>query len=131
MRTAVADADRDRGCGLRSGVRAAATDGYTPVPVDACSVHVELRLFGPFRDDTGVESVTLETDAGTYRDLLREVEGRYPALSGRLLDAEGEGLAGEVVVTRDGKNVRHLDGLSTPVTDGDVVRMIPSVYGGS
>ncbi|GAB3423331.1 hypothetical protein GCM10027435_29160 [Haloparvum alkalitolerans] len=94
-------------------------------------MHVELRLFGPFRDDAGTESVALETDAETYRDLLREVEARYPSLSGRLLDAEDGDLAGEVVVTRDGKNVRHLDGLDTPVSDGDVVRMIPSVYGGS
>ncbi|WP_058367005.1 ubiquitin-like small modifier protein 1 [Haloparvum sedimenti] len=94
-------------------------------------MYVELRLFGPFRDDAGIESATLETDATTYRGLLQEVEARYPSLSGRLLDAEDDGLAGEVVVTRDGKNVRHLDGLDTPVSDGDVVRMIPSVYGGS
>lgn len=111
--------------------RLAATDGYTASPVDGPCVYVEVRLFGPFRDDVGVESATIETDAETYRDLLCELEERFPALSGRLLDAEGEDLPGEVVVTRDGKNVRHLDGLATAVSDGDVVRMIPSVYGGS
>lgn len=91
-------------------------------------MEIELRFFGPFRDDVEVTSTTLETDAETYGELLREVESQYPILSGRLVDDDT--LAGEVAVTRNTKNIRHQEGLDTPVQQGDVVRMVPSVYGG-
>ncbi|AUX10488.1 ThiJ/PfpI domain protein [Halalkaliarchaeum desulfuricum] len=94
-------------------------------------VNVEFRLFGPFRDAAGTNQLAVETDANTYRELLGELEGRHPELEGELLDAEGTDLAGDTVVTKNGTDVRHLDGLETPVEDGDVVRAVPSVYGGS
>lgn len=91
-------------------------------------MQIECRFFGPFRNDVGVESVDYETDADTYGELLREIEAEFPVLQDRLVE-DGE-LAGEVAVTRNGTNIRHHDGLDTPVHPDDVVRMVPSVYGG-
>lgn len=93
-------------------------------------MQVELKFFGPFRDDAGEEAVDWETDAETVGALLREVEAEWPVLDGRLVDEERETTAGETAVTLNTKNVKHLDGLDTAVDDGDVVRMVPSVYGG-
>ncbi|MWV63885.1 thiamine biosynthesis protein ThiS [Halorubrum sp. JWXQ-INN 858] len=93
-------------------------------------MNVECRFFGPFREAVGEERVTVDADVETYGDLLALLEDRYPALDGRLLDADGTGLAGRTVVSRNTTDIRHLDGVDTPVEPGDVVRAIPSVYGG-
>ncbi|WP_284013963.1 MoaD family protein [Halobaculum litoreum] len=94
------------------------------------TIEVECRLFGPFREDAGVDAVVRETTATTVGGLLRELERDYPALAGRLVDEAAGTTAGSTVVTKAKKNVRHLDGLDTPLTDGDVIRLVPSVYGG-
>ncbi|SDX70267.1 ubiquitin-like small modifier protein 1 [Halopenitus persicus] len=91
-------------------------------------MQIECRFFGPFREDVGERSIEIETAAETYGDLLAELEDRYPELSGRLID--GGSLVGEVAVTRNTKNIRHLEGPETPLRDGDVIRLTPSVYGG-
>lgn len=105
-------------------------------------MEIECRFFGPFREAAGEKEVALSVDSGradgdgdgifadTYRELLAALESRYPDLDGRLLDEAGTDLAGRTVVTRNKTDLRHLDGLDTPVEDGDVVRLIPSVYGG-
>lgn len=91
---------------------------------------VECRFYGPFREAAGTKRADLETDAGTYRELLAAIEARYPELEGAVLEPGAEGLAGDTVVTKNGRDIRHRAGLDTPVEDGDVVRMVPSVYGG-
>jgi molybdopterin synthase sulfur carrier subunit len=91
-------------------------------------MHVECVFFGPFRDEVGEKTVTRETDAATVGDLLAEVEAAYPGLEGRLLD--GEEVVSEVAVTLNDTHVQHIDGADTELSDGDVLRMTPAVYGG-
>ncbi len=94
-------------------------------------MEVECRFFGPFRDAVEDTRVTLTVEAGaTCGDLLDRLETRYPELDGRLVDTDDDGLAGSTVVTRNKTDIRHLDGLETVLSDGDVIRAIPSVYGG-
>lgn len=93
-------------------------------------IEVECRLFGPFREDAGVHEMRRATDADTVGDLLRELEAEFPALDGRLVDEDAGTTAGSTVVTKAKKNVRHLDGLDTALEPGDVIRLVPSVYGG-
>jgi molybdopterin synthase sulfur carrier subunit len=94
-------------------------------------VQIECTLFGPFRDDAGVEAVGGEYAPGTtVSELLRELEADYPPLKGRLVDPDGDGTEGSTVVSVNEKNITHLDGLATELADGDVVRIVPSVYGG-
>lgn len=92
-------------------------------------MHVECRFFGPFREAVGTKTVEFETDADTYGELLEALQSRYPTLESRLV-RDGS-LVGEVAVTKNKRNIRHIDGLATPLEDGDVVRMVPSVYGGA
>ncbi len=94
-------------------------------------MNVECKLFGPFRDDAGVEDVGGEYDPGTtVGEILRDLEADYPTLDGRIVDEEADGTEGTTVVTVNEKNVNHLDGLATELADGDTVRIVPSVYGG-
>ena len=93
-------------------------------------MQVECVFFGPFREAVGEKTVQFETDAETVGELLTELEATYPSLDERLVGADGEGLAGETVVTMDRKNVMHLDGLETPVDGESTIRLVPSVYGG-
>ncbi|QLG26785.1 MoaD family protein [Halorarum halophilum] len=91
-------------------------------------MQIECRFFGPFREATGTERTLRETDVGTVGALLSDLEGEYPELAGRLV-GDGEP-AGSTVVTKEKRDVRHLDGLDTELEDGDVIRLVPSVYGG-
>lgn len=94
-------------------------------------MQVECKFFGPFRDEVEVERVDWELSAdATVGDLLRDVEATYPVLEGRLVDEEAESTAGQTVVSVNEKNVRHIEGLETDLAEGDVVRLVPSVYGG-
>jgi len=91
-------------------------------------MQVECVFFGPFRDEVGEKTVVRETGAATVGGLLAEVETSYPGLEGRLLD--GEEVVSEVAVTLNDTHVQHIDGADTALSDGDVVRMTPAVYGG-
>ncbi|WP_255167934.1 ubiquitin-like small modifier protein 1 [Natrononativus amylolyticus] len=91
-------------------------------------MQLECVFFGPFREDLGEKTVRVDTDAETVGGLLEDLEADYPALEGRLVD--GDDLAGKTVVTKNKTDVRHLDGLETVLEEGDVFRLVPSVYGG-
>ncbi|WP_226007868.1 ubiquitin-like small modifier protein 1 [Natrinema salinisoli] len=91
-------------------------------------MQLECVFFGPFRDAVGEKTVRFETDAETVGELLVDLEATHPGLEGELV-ADG-GLAGDTVVTRDGKNVVHIDGLETDLDEDAVIRLVPSVYGG-
>lgn len=93
-------------------------------------MQLECVFFGPFRDAVGEKTVFYDTDAETVGELLVEIEADYPGLEGELVADDGDGLAGDTVVTRNTKNVVHIDGLETTVESDDVIRLVPSVYGG-
>ncbi|MCU4753863.1 MoaD/ThiS family protein [Halobacteria archaeon AArc-curdl1] len=96
-------------------------------------MQLECVFFGPFREDVGDKTVIWDEDVDNVGELLRELEAAYPVLSGRLLDSDGSGMGGlaeKTVVTKNKTDIRHLEGLDTPLEDGDVLRLVPSVYGG-
>ncbi|MFD1562046.1 MoaD/ThiS family protein [Haloarchaeobius amylolyticus] len=96
-------------------------------------MQIECVFFGPFRDAVGEKTVPYRTDADTVGDLLCELEAEFPALEGDLVtDCESDepSLAGDTVVTKDKRNVVHIDGLETDLEADAVIRLVPSVYGG-
>lgn len=60
--------------------------------------------------------------------LITDLETRHSGLSDRLLD--GGALRRFVNVYVNDEDVRFLDGLGTPLTDGDTVTILPAVAGG-
>jgi molybdopterin converting factor small subunit len=74
----------------------------------------------------GVKQV--EVDGATVRDVVRLLVDRFPSLGGQLLTPDGD-LNRFVNVFVDGQDVRYLQGLDTPVGNGDV-RILPAMAGG-
>lgn len=79
----------------------------------------------PFADETA----EMVVEAGTVGDALARLGDGRPALSARILTPEGE-LRPFVNVFVGERNARRLDGLRTPLAEGDVVAIIPAVAGG-
>lgn len=67
--------------------------------------------------------------AGNVRELLAELARQYPQLHVRLCDERGEPRPHINVFVND-DHVRARAGLDTPLTEGDVVMILPAVSGG-
>jgi len=66
---------------------------------------------------------------GTVREVLDDLIARFPGLRAQLV--EDDDIAPFVNVYVEGEDVRTLDGLETPVQDGDTVILLPAMAGGS
>jgi len=72
----------------------------------------------------------VEVDAATIGDAVRALVGLHPGLSEQLFTPDGE-LHRFVNVYLNGRDVRYLDGLATPVGERDEIRLLPAIAGGA
>lgn len=90
---------------------------------------VTVRIPTPLRPlSQGQAEVSVE--GTTVSEVLKALEAAYPGFAERLFDESGE-LRRFVNVFVADEDVRFLDGLDTPVVDGQVVSIIPAVAGGA
>jgi molybdopterin converting factor small subunit len=75
----------------------------------------------------GQAQITVE--AFTVQHALSAIEQRYPGLCARILTPEGD-IRPNVNLFVGEISIRDLDGLNTPLGDGEVVSIIPAVAGG-
>jgi len=75
----------------------------------------------------GAASVT--ADGATIGAVFDDLTARFPGLAGNLIDDDGN-LHKFVNVYRDDDDIRYLDGVDTPVDDGNVISILPAVAGG-
>jgi sulfur-carrier protein len=68
-------------------------------------------------------------DGETLRDVLGDLEGKYPGITKNVLGADG-GLHRFINVYVNDEDVRYLGSLETEVSDGDTVSILPAVAGG-
>ena len=90
---------------------------------------VEVKVPTILRQATGGEAV-VEGSGSTVRDVLDDLERRYPGFARRVVSDDG-GLHRFVNVYVNDEDVRYLGSLETEVTDGDVVSILPAVAGGA
>ncbi len=89
---------------------------------------IKVRIPAPLRRSTrGVSEVELV--ASEVAGLIQQLEERFPGVSERLRDEEGN-LRRFVNIFVNGEDVRFLNGLATKVKDGDEVSIVPAVAGG-
>ena len=89
---------------------------------------VTVRVPAQLRPLTGgVGEVSLE--GSTVGEVLKALDGAHPGFGDRLFD-EGGGLRRFVNVFVADEDVRFLQGLDTPVADGQTLSIIPAVAGG-
>jgi sulfur-carrier protein len=89
---------------------------------------VTVRVPTTLRTLTGGEA-EVSVEGSTVGQVFDALEAAHPGFAGRLLDDEG-GLRRFVNVFVADDDVRFLQGLDTPVPDGETVSIIPAVAGG-
>ena len=88
---------------------------------------VSVKIPTQLRAATDGES-SAEVSGDTVGEVLDALYERYGELRSRI--AEDGGLRRFVKVYVGGEDIRFLDGLDTPVSDGDEVTILPAVAGG-
>jgi sulfur-carrier protein len=88
---------------------------------------VSVKIPTQLRSATEGESLAT-VEGGTVGEVLDALYVRYDELRSRI--AEDGGLRRFVNVYIGGEDIRFLDGLDTPVQDGDEVTILPAVAGG-
>jgi len=88
-----------------------------------------VRLPSVLRAHAGGERA-IDVDGSTVGAAVQSLVGRHPALAEQLLTPDGE-LHRFVNVYLNGRDVRYLAGLETPVEARDEIRLLPAIAGGS
>lgn len=83
----------------------------------------------PFRRATGNRD-RVEARAGTVAGVLDELEAAYHGLRG-LVRSEGGVVHHHVNIYVNNEAIEALQGLATPLKDGDEVAIIPALAGGA
>lgn len=89
---------------------------------------VEVRVPTVLRDHTKGEK-SVSASGATIAELIDDLEARYPGLRERMVTESGE-LQRFINVYLNDEDVRYLGALRTPVSDGDVLSILPAVAGG-
>ena len=89
---------------------------------------VKVRVPTTLRTLTGGKS-EVDVDGETVGELIRALDAAHPGFTDRLLDEDGK-LRRFVNVFVADDDVRFLQGLATPVPEGETVAIIPAVAGG-
>jgi sulfur-carrier protein len=90
---------------------------------------VVVKIPTQLRAAAGGEAET-ELDGATVQEVLDGLFARFEELRARIADDDGS-LRRFVNVYLAGEDIRYLDGLATPVTDGAELTILPAVAGGS
>ena len=72
---------------------------------------------------------SVSADGASLSECISSLEASYPGLKERLCDESGE-IRRFVNIYVNGEDVRFLQGLATPIKDGDEVSIVPAVAGG-
>jgi molybdopterin synthase sulfur carrier subunit len=89
-----------------------------------------VRLHASLQELAGKRDIEVSLpDGAIVRDLLNRMVELEPSLTRRLLDTDGN-IPRHVNVFVNGRDIRYLSGMDTPVTPNDEVTIIPPVAGG-
>jgi molybdopterin synthase sulfur carrier subunit len=89
---------------------------------------IKVRIPAQLRTLTGGTG-EVSVEGSTVGEVLKRLDAAHPGFAERMFDDAG-GLRRFVNVFLADEDVRFLDGLATPVTDGQTVSIVPAVAGG-
>lgn len=88
-----------------------------------------IRLNSTLRGQAGIHALTVELPAGTsVRDALALTVNSNPAVHSVLTDVRGE-VRTDLVIFRNGRNVRFQEGMDTTLAVGDKLDLFPETGG--
>jgi MoaD family protein len=88
---------------------------------------VRVWVSGSLRQ-AGEGKIEEEVATGDVASCIESLDGRFPGLKARLYKDESE-LHAFVDVYVNGESIRSLQGLATPLKDGDEVNILPAFAG--
>jgi len=91
-------------------------------------VSITVRIPTQLRNLSGGAS-EVAVEAGTVAEALKALDGAHAGFAERLFDESGA-LRRFVNVFVADEDIRFLQGIDTPVADGQVVSIVPAVAGG-
>ncbi len=94
-----------------------------------------VKYFATIRSYTGETARRIDGAPTDLRELLTQLAQRYGAPFRRAVFADGtdgadESLHDQIIILVNGRNVRHLQRLDTPLAPDDEVSIFPMVAGG-
>ena len=89
---------------------------------------ISIRVPAQLRTLTGGAG-EVAVEGSTVGEALKALDAAHPGFAGRLFDDAGQ-LRRFVNVFLTDEDVRFLDGLDTPVADGETLSIVPAVAGG-
>ena len=89
----------------------------------------KVRIPTPLRGISGGKDI-VSIKAGDLQGCIEELEAQHPGFRDRLCDESGE-IRRFVNIYVNGEDVRFLEGLSTPLKEGDEISIVPAVAGGA
>jgi MoaD family protein len=91
-------------------------------------VSVEIKITSVLQRVVGAKSV--QGEGQTVAALLADLDARYPGFMSQITAEDGE-LHRFVNIYINDEDIRFLQKLETPVSDGDVLSILPALAGGS
>jgi molybdopterin synthase sulfur carrier subunit len=93
-------------------------------------MHVVVRTIGPFTEQFGFQQLTVNFKGRTVLELLNQIsDERGTKFRNTVFDEEGN-LRRYIKVLVNGRGLHVLQGLDTPLSDGDIIALFPPVAGG-
>ena len=87
-----------------------------------------VRIPTPLRKVTNGEDKA-SVEGNTMSEVVEALENQFPGLKDRICEPTGE-LRSFVNVYINGEDIRFVDGMSSSVTSGDEISIVPAVAGG-
>lgn len=87
-----------------------------------------IRIPTPLRNLTGGEA-EVSVNAGNVRDAIEALESSHNGIKERICDESGS-VRRFVNVFLNDEDIRFLENLETPLSDGDSLSIVPAIAGG-
>ena len=88
---------------------------------------VEVRITATLQNLVGAKAV--QGEGTTVGELLQDLDARYPGFRAQISGSDGQ-LHRFVNIYLNDEDIRYLQALDTPLTEGDVVSILPALAGG-
>lgn len=89
---------------------------------------VVVRIPSPLRKITG-ELSEVECAGDTVKDIIEDLEARYPGVKARLCDENGD-VRRFINIFVGEEDIRFLDGINTSVVSDQEISIVPAIAGG-
>jgi len=91
---------------------------------------MKLKFFATYRDITRKKEEDVPSPADIWTLLLSLGERYGREFREKLISPDGMEIGEDVIILVNGRNICHLDGKNTPLTENDVISIFPVVAGG-